>query len=116
MANEPISTRQPLIRTGFIVTLFALFAVVVLGMIWVHGNIGRGSGAESPNGKYMVRTWHVKRTLSVFLSRKGKEQPIRELTINSVQFASKIHWSDDSTYAEIMLNNQKAVRVYVPTE
>ncbi len=115
--------RLVLLLAGIGVGCYVLAAVLQSG-------IGGGQGLDSPDGKFHISVWRLMRDsatdpYTIKLEVAGTHEEIRRFSIHPVKRRPNqparradriIEWSPDSSFAEITLDREKVLRVFVPVQ
>lgn len=113
-------------RPGFALILISVTVLLFVCSALVENSIGRGTAAESPDGTYRIEIWQKLDgdspcTMTLFQTESNRE--IRRFAVElfgdtprrpAEVFARAIQWSEDSTYADSVLNRQKVLRIFAP--
>lgn len=129
--TEILSSRlrsQLRLRSGFLLTLLILAGIGVVGGCRYFMSLGEGQVALSPDEKFnlwITRAWQpwpndpyevqliavdsgeVVCRLDIIPIDRRPSQPLREAS-------RAIHWSPDSSFADIILDEELYARLYVP--
>lgn len=115
-------------RLGFVLILISAAVLLFAFLLLVENSAVGGQSAESPNGVYRIG---IMRELDaepgdpyrVTLSIADSGEAIQRITIEPVrgrpnqglrETSQTIQWSADSTYADVVLDGQKMIRIFVP--
>lgn len=110
--------------------------LVCVGIGWyvlaaiLQAGVGGGQGLDSPDGKFHLSVWRLLRDsksdpYTITLSVAGTHEEIRRFSIQPVKGRPKqpargagsvIEWSPDSAFADITLDREKVLRVFVPDQ
>ena len=96
----------------------------------LQSGVGGGQGLDSPDGKFYISVWRLMRDsasapYTIKLEVAGTHEEIRRFSIHPVKGRPKqpargadriIEWSPDSSFAEITLDGEKVLRVFVPVQ
>lgn len=113
-----------------------ILLLVGVGLGWyvltaiLQSGVGGGQGLNSPDGKFHISVWRLMRDsttdpYTIKLEVAGTHEEIRRFSIHPVKGRPKqpargadriIEWSPDSSFAEITLDHEKVLRVFVPDQ
>ncbi len=116
--------------------LRAILLVVGVGLGWyllaaiLQSGVGGGQGLDSPDGQFHISVWRLLSDSStdrytIKLEVAGTHKEIRRFSIHPVNGRPKqsargadriIEWSPDSSFADITLDHEKVLRVFVPDQ